>query len=611
MSEQRRNDIRNVAIIAHIDHGKTTLVDGILEVCEVFRENQARDERVLDSNALEKERGITIKSKNISVEYKGVKINLIDTPGHADFGGEVERVLRMADGVLLLVDAVEGPMPQTTFVLRKALEAGLTPCLVVNKIDRPESRLGAVEDEVLELFIDLGADEHQIEFPTVYASARDRLAKADPDDPDGDLTVLLDAILEHIPGPIARIDEPFRMQISKTAYDNYVGKIAIGRIHSGSINTPMQDTVAHRDGKSTDNGEVRTLYTFNNLGRTETESSSAGDIAAVVGLPNVEIGDTVCDPEHINPLPVVEIDEPTLSMTFQINDSPFAGQSGKYVTSRQVRDRLEREMDNDVALKVTDTDRPEVLNVSGRGTMHLGILIEEMRREGYEFQVGRPQVIVREIDGVKCEPIELLVVDVPNSVSGKVMELLGNRKAEMISMESRGERVIIQFHVPARGLIGIRTRLLNATGGEAIMYHTFHEYGPHKGEVGGRTRGALISMESGRCTAYAVEGLSDRGILFSKPGDQVYLGQVVGEHNRDNDIEVNVCRTKKLTNMRASGSDSTVVLTPPKEFGLEEALEYIRDDELLEVTPDAFRIRKKILTESERRRTKRLEKKDA
>ncbi len=596
--------IRNVAIIAHVDHGKTTLVDQMLRQSGQFREGQLKGERILDSNDQERERGITILSKNIAVQYKDIKINLIDTPGHADFGGEVERVLMMADGCLLLVDAFEGPMPQTRFVLRKAFESHLKPVVVINKIDRPEGRPAEVLDEVLDLFIELGADDEALEFPTIYASATQGFATHDPDRNTEDMTALFDTIIEHIPPPEVDLNSPLQMLITTLDYSDYVGRIGIGRVHAGTIHSGEEVVVIHRDG--TEKKErIGELFLFNGLARQKVSEVSAGDICAVVGLDSVDIGNTISDPENVKPLPIIRIDEPTLHMTFSVNNSPNAGRSGQFVTSRNIRDRLERELQTNVALRVEQGATPDEFHVSGRGLLHLSVLMETMRREGFELGVGKPKVIYRELDGKKTEPIEQCVIDVPAEHVGPVMELMGARRAICRNMDNRGGGSLIEFTIPARGLIGLRNRMLTATNGTAIMHHNFYEYEFFRGSIPGRANGSLMASEAGQVTAHALEALSSRGEFFVKPTDQVYEGQIVGEHCRDNDLAVNVCRQKKLTNVRAASADKTVVLRPPRELTLELALEFIEDDELVEITPEGNRIRKRLLKESDRRRAGR------
>ncbi|MCF8261938.1 MAG: translational GTPase TypA [Melioribacteraceae bacterium] len=594
------NKIRNIAIIAHVDHGKTTLVDQILKQCEVFRKNQVVQERFLDSNDLERERGITILSKNISIPYKDFKINLIDTPGHADFGGEVERVLKMADGVLLLVDSFEGPMPQTRFVLEKALTLHLKPIIVINKIDRHDNRPEEVLDEIYDLFIDLGAHEDQLDFPFVYASGRDGWAVKSLDDEKTNLNPLLDTIIEDIPEPNSEVGTT-QIQVTTLDYSEYVGRIGIGRVFRGTLKRAQKLSLVKRDG-SIREAVPKQLFVFDGLMRSEVEEVNCGDICAIVGIEGIDIGDTITAAENPEPLPIIAIDEPTISMTFTVNNSPFYGRDGKFVTSRQIRDRLYKELEQNVALRVHDTPSPDSYRVSGRGILHLSILIENMRREGYELQVREPKVIYKEIDGKKAEPIEILVVDVPAESAGKVIELVGQRKGEMIKMESKGSLNKLEFHIPSRGIMGLRTKILTATGGQGIMHHRFYQYEYFKGSIGKTRNGVLISMATGPSTAYAIDSLQDRGFFFIDPGEEVYQGQILGEYNKEQDIEVNVQRGKKLTNMRASGSDKSVKITPPKKFTLEEALEYIQDDEMVEITPKAVRMRKLYLDANERKR---------
>ena len=596
--------IRNVAIIAHVDHGKTTLVDQMLRQCGDFRDAQLKGERILDSNDLERERGITILAKNIAIHYQGTKINLIDTPGHADFGGEVERVLKMADGCLLLVDAFEGPMPQTRFVLRKAFEYGLRPLVVVNKVDRHDARPADVLDEVVDLFIELGADEHMLDFPVLYASATQGYASYTQGENPGHIRALFDAIIEHVPEPTDDESAPLQMLITTLDYNDYVGRIGIGRVFAGVLRAGSQVTVINRDGTLV-REQIGELLSFDGLGRMKVAEVRAGDICAVVGLESVDIGNTIADLENPQPLPIIRIDEPTLHMTFRVNDSPFVGRSGKYLTSRHLRDRLEKELQHNVALRVEPGLTPEEFHVSGRGLLHLSVLVENMRREGYELAVGKPKVIYRELNGKKTEPIELCSIDVPGEYMGPVMELLGGRRAICTKMETRGEYTHMEFTVPARGLIGVRNRLLTATNGTAIMYHNFYEYEYLRGAIAGRANGVLIASDTGQVTPYALDALASRGIMFVKPTDQVYEGQVIGEHCKDNDIEINICRAKKMTNIRAASADKTVVLKPPRQLSLEIALEFIEDDELVEVTPDAIRLRKRLLKENDRKQASR------
>jgi GTP-binding protein len=598
----KRNDIRNVAIIAHVDHGKTTLVDQLMRQSGLFRESELRGECILDSNEIERQRGITILAKNIALTVGGTKINIIDTPGHADFGGEVERVLKMADGALLLVDAAEGPLPQTRFVLRKAFECGLRPIVVINKIDRADARPTEVLNAVFDLFVELDADEATLDFPTIYASGRQGIATTDLAIPATDIRPLFDAILRHVPSPEVDLQAPLQMLVVTLDYSDYVGRIAIGRVFAGKIKKGQRIALLKHDGRRVDD-TVAQLYVFDRLGRTETEEVGAGDICAVVGLENVDIGDTIADFENAVALPPIQIDEPTLDMLFRINDSPFVGQSGTYVTSRQLRDRLMKELESNVALRVRPSEtRKDEFFVSGRGLLHLSILLENMRREGYELSVGKPRVITKQVNGQVLEPIEYLVIDAPPSSVGAVMEAVGNRRGECLKMDGRGEVTHVEFTIPARGLIGLRTRLLNATSGQAIMHHNFYEYQPVRGAVPSRVNGVMVSTETGRSTAYALENLQERGALFIGAGESVYEGQVVGEHCRDNDLPVNVCREKKLTNVRASTSEKTILLKPPRQMTLELALEYIEEDELVEVTPTAIRLRKMLLKESDRRK---------
>lgn len=596
-------DIRNIAIIAHVDHGKTTLVDKMLLAGNLFRQNQNAGELILDNNDLERERGITILSKNVSIDYKGTKINIIDTPGHADFGGEVERVLNMADGCILLVDAFEGPMPQTRFVLQKALEIGLKPIVVVNKVDKPNCRPEEVYEMVFDLMFDLGATEDQLDFPVVYGSAKNGWMGEDWQAPTEDINYLLDRIVEVIPAP-ERLEGTPQMLITSLDYSNYTGRIAVGRVHRGTLSKGQQVTIAHRDG-SQEKVKIKEVHTFTGLGRQETESVSSGDICAVVGLENFEIGDTICDALEPEPLPTIAIDEPTMSMLFCINDSPFFGKEGKFCTSRHINDRLQKELEKDLALRVEqgqDTDR---WVVSGRGVLHLSILIETMRREGYELQVGQPQVIYKEIDGEKCEPIEELTINVPEEFASKMVDMVTRRKGELINMQTVGQRTDIEFLIPSRGIIGLRTNVLTASQGEAIMAHRFKEYQPYKGDILRRQNGSMISLESGTAFAYSIDHLQDRGRFFISPQDEVYAGQVVGEHVHDIDLVINVTKAKQLTNMRASGADDKARIIPPTIFSLEEALEYIKEDEYVEVTPKSMRMRKVILDHLQRKRAGR------
>ncbi|MBX9656096.1 translational GTPase TypA [bacterium] len=605
-----REDIRNVAIIAHVDHGKTTLVDAMLRQSGLFRDSQLQGQCILDSNDLERERGITILAKNIALTYtppgsdKTTKINLIDTPGHADFGGEVERIVKLADGCLLLVDAFDGPMPQTKFVLRKAFEAGLHPIVVINKIDRPDARPEEVLHLCYDLFIDLGANDEQLDFPYIYASCKEGWATTDPNVKGEDIQPIFDLILKHVPGPDVDIDGPLQMQVSSLQWSEYVGRIAVGKIRSGTINVG-QNVVLMKDGKNV-NHQAEKLYEFDKLGKIEVKSASAGDVVAVVGLEDAEIGDTIASPDNPIALPRLQVEEPTLTMLFTINDSPLTGRDGgQFLTSRHLRERLYRELDSNVALRVEDGDSKEQFLVSGRGLLHLGVLIETMRREGYELSVGKPQVIYKEIEGEKCEPFEMLLVEVPSDRMGPVMEMAGARRGELVKIETRGTQTQIEFIIPSRGLIGLRTRLLNATGGEVIMHHVFHEYRPVKGDVPRRSNGVMIANQAGKAVAFALDGLQERGEMFVSPGDELYEGMIVAEHCRDNDLTVNPCKEKKLTNMRASGSDKAIILKPAREMSLEIALEYIEEDELVEVTPKTIRLRKKALTEEARKRATR------
>ncbi len=591
--------LRNVAIIAHVDHGKTTLVDQILQQSAVFREGQEVAERVMDSNDLERERGITILSKNFSVTFEGTRINLIDTPGHSDFGGEVERVLKMADGVLLLVDAFEGPMPQTRFVLQKALQLHLRPIVVINKVDRKSARPHEVLDEVFELFVDLGANDEQLDFPTVYAAGRDGWAVREVEDERKNLAPLLETIIERIPAPTV-VEGPLQMLVTALDHSDYVGRIGIGRVFRGRLHRKDPVTQLHRDG-STSSTIIRQLYVFDGLGRTEVETVECGDICAVVGLETVDIGDTLADPQNPEPLPIISIDEPTLTMQFMANNSPNYGSEGKYVTSRQLRDRLMKEMERDMALQVEETASADTFRVAGRGILHLSILMETMRREGFEFLVGQPRVIFKELGGKKTEPIEVLTVDVPDEFAGTVIEYVATRRGEMTTMESKDGRTKLEFHVPSRGLIGFRSHMLRATSGEIVLHHRFYEYEYFKGSIPERQTGSLISMAGGQVTAYALDGLQDRGKAFVEPGDKVYMGQIVGENNKGDDIVVNAQRAKKLTNMRASGSDRGIKLPPPVKMSLEEALEYLNQDEAVEVTPKSIRLRKVLLDENARK----------
>jgi GTP-binding protein len=596
-----REKIRNIAIIAHVDHGKTTLVDQLLRQSGAFRDNEQVQERALDSNDLERERGITILAKNTAVHYKDYLINIVDTPGHADFGGEVERIMKMVDGVLLVVDAFEGCMPQTKFVLRKALQHGLTPVVVVNKIDRPAARPAEVIDEVLELFIELEASDDQLDFPVVYASGLNGIASTDPNEHGTSMEPLYETIIRHIPSPNENPDEPLQFLVTLLDYNDYLGRIAIGRVNRGRVRQGQVVAVLDHEGKVRQS-RIEKLFGFQGLKRLETEEAAAGDIVALAGLKEINIGETVADPANPQPLPVLKIDEPTLQMTFVVNNSPFAGREGKWVTSRKLRERLFKELETDVSLRVEETDSPDAFVVSGRGELHLGILIENMRREGYELQVSKPEVITRVVDGIKCEPIERLLIDVPEDSMGAVMESLGARKAEMVNMVNNGNgQVRLEYLIPARGLIGYRTNFLTMTRGYGVMNHAFDSYGPvAAGQVGGRRQGVLVSSETGVATTYGMLSVEDRGILFLEPGTEVYEGMIVGEHTRDNDIIVNICKEKALTNVRSATKDETVKLKTPRLMSLEEALEYLNDDEYCEITPKSIRLRKKILNKGER-----------
>ena len=597
-----RNDLRNIAIIAHVDHGKTTLVDQMLKQAGAFRENQVVEERVMDSGDIERERGITILAKNTSVHYKGVKINIVDTPGHADFSGEVERILKMVDGVVLLVDAAEGPMPQTRFVLQKALEFGHKIIIAINKIDRPDARLNEIGDEVLELLLNLDATDEQLDSPIVYCSGRAGTASMSPNTEGTDLTPLFEQILEHIPAPQVDTEGPTQMLVSSIDYNDYVGRIGIGRIERGSMKVGQQITVCDYHGATQPyNAKVVTLYTIEELERKPVDEAKAGEIVCFSGIENVTIGETLCDPEHVEALPFVKISEPTVEMTFSVNDSPFAGREGKFVTSRHLRERLFRELLKDVSLRVNETDTTDSFRVCGRGEMHLSILIENLRREGYEFQVGAPKALFKEIDGQKCEPIERMIADVPQDAVGAVMEKMGNRKGELVSMNPKGaDRMRLEFLIPARGLFGYRTEFLTDTKGEGVLSSVFHSYQPYKGDISKRTTGSLIAFETGEAVGYGLFNAQERGPLFIGPGTQVYEGMVVGENPRGDDMAVNVCKKKQLTNMRASGSDDALRLIPPRQMSIEAALEFLGDDELLEITPGSVRIRKKILSNTER-----------
>ena len=599
----RRDDLRNIAIIAHVDHGKTTLVDAMLRQSGVFRANEQVAERVMDSNDLERERGITILSKNTAVMYNDVKINIVDTPGHADFGGEVERVLNMVDGVLLLVDSFEGPMPQTKYVLRKALEQKLKPIVVINKIDRPDQRVEEVVDEVLELFIELDADDDQLDFPVIYAAARAGIAKLSMDDESDNLAPLFELLLKEIPGPKGDLDGPLQMMVTTLDYDEYVGRIAIGRIIRGKILNGQNVVVMN--GDQTTKAKIGRLYGYQGLKRVEVPEAGMGDIVAVTGLADVSIGQTIADPENPEALPALNIDEPTLSMTFGVNTSPFAGREGTFVTSRHVRDRLFKETETNVSLRVEETDNTDTFKVSGRGELHLSVLIETMRREGFELQIGKPEVIYKTINGEVCEPLEFLTIDVPQEFMGTVMESLGTRKAELVNMVEMAGYLRMEFVIPARGLIGFRSEFLTNTKGNGIMNHVFNGYVPYKGDIPGRTRGSLVAFEDGETTAYGISNVQERGVVFVRPGEAVYEGMIIGENTRELDIDVNPCKKKHVTNMRSSSSDEAIRLVPPRVFSLEQALEYINKDELVEVTPEHIRLRKQVLDRTERGRARK------
>ena len=593
-------NIRNIAIIAHVDHGKTTLVDKMLYTANLFRDNEAKGELILDNNELERERGITILAKNVAIEYKGCKINVIDTPGHADFGGEVERVLNMADGVLLLVDAFEGPMPQTRFVLQKALELNLKPIVVINKVDKLNCRPDEVQEEVFDLMLNLDATEEQLDFQTIYGSAKNGWMSTDWHKPTTDLTALMDTIIEHVPAP-EMLDGTPQMLITSLDYSPYLGRIAVGRVHRGALKNGQNVTLAKKDGSKV-RCKIKELHTFAGMGRAKVDEVNSGDICALIGIEGFEIGDTICDYENPEALDPIAIDEPTMSMVFTINDSPFFGKDGKFVTSRHIQDRLNKELEKNLALRVERGTDETSWNVFGRGVLHLSVLVETMRREGYELQVGQPQVIIKEIDGVKCEPVEQLTVNTPEECSGKIIEYVSTHKGEMTRMEMINDRVQLEFVIPSRGIIGMRTYVLNVSAGEAIMAHRFLEFQPYKGEIVKRNNGSLIAMESGTAYAYALDKLQDRGRFFISPQDEVYAGQVVGESSKEGDIVINVTKSKKLTNMRSKSADDKAVLPPPVIFSLEEALEYIKEDEYVEVTPNYMRIRKIILDELERKR---------
>lgn len=597
-------NIKNIAIIAHVDHGKTTLVDKIMYHCQLFRDNENTGDLILDNNDLERERGITITSKNVSVTYKGTKINIIDTPGHADFGGEVERVLNMADGVLLLVDAFEGPMPQTRFVLQKAIDLGLKPCVVINKVDKENCTPDEVHEKVFDLMFELGAEEWQLDFPTVYGSAKNNWMSDDWKNETDSIEPLLDMVIEHIPSP--KISEgSTQMLITSLDYSSFTGRIAIGRLTRGTLKVGQNISLVKRDGKIT-KSKIKEVHTFEGLGRKKVDEVQAGDICAVVGLEGFEIGDTIADWENPEALKTIAIDEPTMSMLFTINDSPFFGKDGKYVTSRHIKDRLTRELEKNLALRVEETDSADKFMVYGRGVLHLSVLIETMRREGYELQIGQPQVIIKEINGVKCEPFEEMTIDLPEEVSGKAIEMVTLRKGEMISMEAKGDRMVCQFIIPSRGIIGLRNQLLTATAGEAIMAHRFKDYQPIKGGIPERLNGSLVSMENGTAIPYSIDKLQERGKFFIDPGEDIYEGQVIGENSRGDDMVVNVTKTKKLTNVRSAGADDKARIVPAIKFSLEEALEYIQKDEYVEVTPNHLRLRKILLKEVDRKRYKAI-----
>jgi GTP-binding protein len=598
-------NIRNIAIIAHVDHGKTTLVDKILHQCQLFQAHETTGELILDNNDLERERGITILAKNVSVTYKGTKINIIDTPGHADFGGEVERVLNMADGVLLLVDAFEGPKPQTRYVLSKAIALGKKPIVVINKVDKPNCRPDEVQESVFELMFNLEASEDQLDFPTVYGSAKQGWMSGDWLKPAEDITYLLDMVLEHIPAPAVSEGTP-QLQITNIDYSKYIGRMAIGRVTRGTLRTNQPVSLVKRDGKIV-KSRIKSLYTFEGLGKTPAEEVQAGDLAAVFGIEGFEIGDTIADFENPEGMAPISIDEPTMSMLFTINDSPFFGKEGKFVTSRHLRDRLYKEMEKNLALRVDETGSPDSYMVFGRGILHLSVLIETMRREGYEFQIGKPRVIVKEVDGRKSEPIEILEIDVPDQSSGKVIELVAQRKGDMLAMNPKGDLTRLEFEIPSRGLIGLRTQILNATAGQAIVTHRFKAFEPWRGDIPSRNKGVLIVMETGTAIAYAMDKLQDRGRFFLEPGVEIYEGQIAGENNRDNDLVINITKTKKLTNMRASGTDDKAKIAPAVLFSLEESMEYIGDDEYVEITPVNIRMRKIYLKEHERKRSDKAE----
>ncbi|MCB9292260.1 MAG: translational GTPase TypA [Lewinellaceae bacterium] len=595
-------NLRNIAIIAHVDHGKTTLVDKMIHAGKLFADHERPGDLIMDSNDLERERGITILSKNVSIRYKDTKINIIDTPGHSDFGGEVERVLNMADGVLLLVDAFEGPMPQTRFVTQKAIELGLKPIVVVNKVDKENCTPEEVQEAVFDLMYNLDASEDQLDFPTLFGSAKQGWMSADWRQPTTDISVLLDAIIEHIPPPRVQEGTP-QLLVTSLDYSAYIGRIAIGRLQRGKLRNGQQVSLVKKDG-TIQKSRIRSLFVFDGFNRLETEEVQAGEICAIFGVEGFEIGDTIADPEAPEALPTISIDEPTMSMVFTINDSPFFGKEGKFVTSRHIKERLEKELERNLALRVEETGSADTFRVYGRGVLHLSVLIETMRREGYELQIGQPQVITKRIEGTAHEPVEELTVDLPNEISGTAIDMITRRKGIMLSMDPKGERVQLRFEIPSRGIIGLRSQMLTATAGEAIMSHRFLEFQPHKGDIPGRINGSLIALETGMAIPYSINNLQDRGKFFVAPGEEVYEGQVVGENSRPGDLVVNLTKTKKLTNMRASGSDDKLRLVPPKRFTLEEALEYIQEDEFVEVTPGSLRLRKTLLKDHERKRAK-------
>lgn len=598
---QLRDDLRNIAIIAHVDHGKTTLVDQLLKQSGTFREHEEVEDRVMDSDDLERERGITILAKNTAIQYNDIKINILDTPGHADFGGEVERIMKMVDGVLLVVDAYEGCMPQTRFVLKKALDENLTPIVVINKIDRPYTRPAEVIDEVLDLFIELGANEDQLEFPVIYTSGLNGTASLSPDKQDDSMDILLDTIQEIVPAPIDNSDDPLQFQVTMLDYNDYLGRIGIGRVFRGSISVGQQVALMKLDG-STKQYRISKLFGFHGLKRVEINEARAGDLIAVSGMEDINIGETVCPPNELDPLPQLRIDEPTMQMTFLVNNSPFAGREGEYITSRRIEERLRSELETDVSLRVENTSSPDAWIISGRGELHLSILIENMRREGYELQVSKPEVIIREIDGVQCEPVEHVQIDVPEEFTGTIMEALGERKGEMVDMVNSGTgQVRIEFLVPSRGLIGYATEFMTQTRGYGIINRSFDSYKPVvSGDVGGRRQGVLVSQENGKATQYSIIQLEDRGTIFVEPGTEVYEGMIIGEHNRENDLTVNIVRMKQMSNMRSATKDQTVTMKRPRIMSLEQSLEYLNDDEYCEVTPKSIRLRKKILNKSER-----------